>query len=281
MPASIVVALPDTASGASADFWQRRYEQSRAGAGNGLAAVLAEVLALDVTPPASGPLRALARGRVTHAVAVDPVCLLAGMDTVTMGPPPAGVAPDAARAIAATATETAAAHGFELALDDDLTGFAVAAEVLEAFAESPAALAGSGLREAFPRGPDGPRLRRLMTELQMALHAMPAPGGPVPVNALWFWGAGDAPAAAAPVALPPLHGRLAEAWGLWCWLGADGQIHRAGGGGFARGGVRIVGADDADSAAAWLERNAHSAHIVFADGRVAEPLRRRWWRWRR
>ena len=48
----------------------------------------------------------------------------------------------------------------------------------------------------MPGGSAGPKLRRLMTELQMLLHEHPVnlrrqARGAAPINALWLWGAGQ------------------------------------------------------------------------------------------
>ena len=53
--------------------------------------------------------------------------------------------------------------------------------------------------EAMPRGNDGARLRRLMTELQMQLHEHPLNqrrerSGLLPANGVWLWGSGSVPA---------------------------------------------------------------------------------------
>ncbi|MET0658832.1 MAG: hypothetical protein ABW110_11820 [Steroidobacteraceae bacterium] len=54
--------------------------------------------------------------------------------------------------------------------------------------------------EAMPRGNDGPRLRRLMTELQMQLHEHSLNqrrerSGLLPANGVWLWGSGALPPA--------------------------------------------------------------------------------------
>jgi len=56
----------------------------------------------------------------------------------------------------------------------------------------------SGLRGAQPQGRDARRLIQLSTELQMVLHEHPSQrrriaANQLPINALWFWGAGEPP----------------------------------------------------------------------------------------
>lgn len=70
--------------------------------------------------------------------------------------------------------------------------------VLHAETCAPEAAARLPFVEAMPRGPDGPRLRRLMTELQMQLHEHPVNrrrerAGLLAANAVWLWGAGELP----------------------------------------------------------------------------------------
>ncbi|HET9818884.1 MAG TPA: phosphoglycerate mutase [Rhodanobacteraceae bacterium] len=62
----------------------------------------------------------------------------------------------------------------------------------------PAVALGVNLLECLPEGNAGRRWRHLFNEAQVALHAHPvndarAAAGKLPVNALWFWGAGPLP----------------------------------------------------------------------------------------
>lgn len=53
---------------------------------------------------------------------------------------------------------------------------------------------GQDAEPALPSGAGGSAVRRAMNELQMWLHESPlVAGAPVPPNALWLWGASDAP----------------------------------------------------------------------------------------
>jgi hypothetical protein len=64
---------------------------------------------------------------------------------------------------------------------------------------NPETAAAASMHETMPSGRDAPGIRRLMTELQMTLHAHPLnarreqAGAPV-VNAAWLWGGGRRPA---------------------------------------------------------------------------------------
>ena len=66
--------------------------------------------------------------------------------------------------------------------------------------------AGTKISAAMPHGPDAPRWRRWMNEVQMALHECPVNvererRGAAPINSVWPWGGGSLPpAAGAPVA---------------------------------------------------------------------------------
>ncbi|HEY9148194.1 MAG TPA: hypothetical protein VIQ22_04220 [Gammaproteobacteria bacterium] len=59
---------------------------------------------------------------------------------------------------------------------------------------------GSPVREVLPRGEDAMTWQRVMTEIQMVLHASPVNAergvtGELAVNSLWFWGGGALPEA--------------------------------------------------------------------------------------
>lgn len=74
-----------------------------------------------------------------------------------------------------------------------LTGDAPLAEFV-----SPADALGVDMLACLPRGDSGRAWRRLFNEVQIALHTHPlnaarAAAGKLPVNALWFWGAGALP----------------------------------------------------------------------------------------
>ena len=87
--------------------------------------------------------------------------------------------------------------------------------------------AGTKISAAMPRGPDAPRWRRWMNEVQMALHECPVNvererRGAAPINSVWPWGGGS---------LPPASGASApfvQAWsddalvrGLACHAGIE------------------------------------------------------------
>ena len=60
------------------------------------------------------------------------------------------------------------------------------------------AVTGRDVRLSLPQGPDSPRWRRILTEIQMLLHAHPAndareTSGHAPVNSVWLWGGGTLP----------------------------------------------------------------------------------------
>ena len=88
----------------------------------------------------------------------------------------------------------------------------VALEAPARMATTPLSLAaGAGISTAMPRGPDAPRWRRWMNEVQMALHDCPVNAererrGAAPINSVWPWGGGS---------LPPVSGAPApfvQAW---------------------------------------------------------------------
>ena len=88
----------------------------------------------------------------------------------------------------------------------------VALEAPARMATTPLSLAaGAGISAAMPLGPDAPRWRRWMNEVQMALHDCPVNAererrGAAPINSVWPWGGGS---------LPPVSGAPApfvQAW---------------------------------------------------------------------
>jgi hypothetical protein len=121
-----------------------------------------------------------------------PVRLVAGMASVHFDPGgPVEITPEVAAA-------TAARHGVEWS-DSALTLVALGGTLLvraatahTAQTRDPATLAGLGLAEGRPLGPDALRLERVMTELQMWLHDRPLVGvDGRAANGLWLWGGGD------------------------------------------------------------------------------------------
>jgi hypothetical protein len=124
----------------------------------------------------------------------SPVHLAAGLSTVRLhGAGVLALAPATAAQLAARwqrefGAEEAALHACDGQLLLQLPG------EREARCRDPDTLAGCDLGESLPEGRDGARLRRLMTELQMWLHADPPRSlEGVAVNALWPWGGGRAP----------------------------------------------------------------------------------------
>jgi hypothetical protein len=168
-------------------------------------------------------------------VAIDPVCLQAGMrDMQISHPEPPGLECGDARRLAAAIT---------VLLDDDsdarlrrlrlevaapnrwyLSG--ATADRLRMVADAPAVAAATALQAALPTGEDAALVRRLMTEIQMVLHAHPvnaarADAGLPPVNSVWMHGAGSQPVIRRR-ALPALVTDDPVLRGVWRLAGAGG-----------------------------------------------------------
>ena len=137
----------------------------------------------------------------------DPVHLRPDVaDLVLFDAVDAGVSSEEARALAETVNE-ALRPGGPLVHAAHPHRWYVALEAPARMATTPLSLAaGAGVSAAMPRGPDAPRWRRWMNEVQMALHDCPVNAdrerrGAAPINSVWFWGGGSLPpAVGAPVA---------------------------------------------------------------------------------
>lgn len=95
---------------------------------------------------------------------------------------------------------TIAAHlrasGFELVRTAAAEWLVHSEQPLDVYSVAPDVAAANPLEDVMPRGADAPRLRRLMTELQMLLHEHPVSvarlqRGAPEINAIWFHGAGE------------------------------------------------------------------------------------------
>jgi len=128
-----------------------------------------------------------------------PVHYFAGLDSVRLHPAgllqlsaaaQAALVRDFGRVFGEAPWRLQAAGGRELLLSG---------EVPAAGGEDPAFFLGRDPREGLPRGAGAATLRRLGVEIEMWLHEHPInqerqARGELPVSALWFWGAPDAPA---------------------------------------------------------------------------------------
>ena len=205
----------------------------------------------------------------------DPVHLRPDVaDLVLFDAMDAGVSSEEARALAETVNE-ALRPGGPLVHAAHPYRWYVALEAPARMATTPLSLAaGAGISAAMPRGPDAPRWRRWMNEVQMALHDCPVNAererrGAAPINSVWPWGGGSLPPASrAPASregrsLPPLSGAPApfvQAWSDDALV--RGLAHHAG---IECGALPGDGASPGD-AGAWLDSAPRpGAHLIAFD----------------
>lgn len=181
-----------------------------------------------------------------------------------------------------------AASGWCLRLPDGVAG--------AAFVRPQEAL-GADLLECLPRGDAGRPWRRLFNEAQVALHAHPVnaarkAAGKLPINALWFWGAGALPQVAVAALTQAfsddaaLRG-LAKLAGIGCSESTPSIVEAT-----ACAGGALLDLDapaptlDVDAWLACFQRSLRNRHVdavapTFADGArfcVRHAHRLRWWR---
>lgn len=161
---------------------------------------------------------------------------------------------------------------------------------LPAFA-APAEALGANLLEQLPRGDAGRRWRALFNEAQIVLHSHPVNmarrgRGVMPVNALWFWGAGALPAwvktrVELAISDDPIVHALAGRAGVRIEALAPGALDQ-----LARGTntlLDLASRASAQTEAAWLSLvlrsgRTRAVNIAFASG---ERFRiKPWHRWR-
>ena len=131
----------------------------------------------------------------------DPVHLRPDIaDLVLFDAEDAGISSDEARALAETVNEAFRPGGPFVDAAHPHRWY-VALEAPARMTTTPPSLAaGARVSAAMPYGPDAPRWRRWMNEVQMALHECPTNvererRGAAPVNSVWLWGGGRLPPA--------------------------------------------------------------------------------------
>ncbi len=209
--------------------------------------------------PAAGPAQLFAAQGATprgYACVASPLHYVAGMTNVHL--PPAGLLRlDAAEAavLVQDFARVFADGGQRLIAGPDGSLCCLFDRPYDASTSDPESVIGCDIGMHLPSGPDGPRLRRLMSEIEMWLFEHPVnlarAGRPeLPITGLWLWDGGPTLAR-----LPPLPawvvGRdaLFSAWQRECAAGERGS------------GLVVVGA--APGTAAWRE---------FESGRLVRLL---------
>ena len=125
----------------------------------------------------------------------------------------------------------------------------------------------------LPQGPDAADYRRLVSEIEMALHDHPVnkqrvQEGLQPVNSLWLWGGGELPDAGN-TDLPMLFADDPLFKGYWMLVGAPKQAWTGSfesGGGVVVDGTRDPGSTLEALVAALNSRRLRQATLLFADG---------------
>ena len=179
-------------------------------------------------------------GRAGPWLRVDPVHLRPDVaDLVLFDAVDVGISIEEARALAETVNAALRPGGPSMDAAHPHRWY-VALDVPARMATRPLSLArGERVSAAMPRGPDAPRWRRWMNEVQMALHDCPVNAererrGAAPINSVWPWGGGSLPAACgAPASegagsFPPAPG-TPVAGGMPAFAGRGGSPHAAAG----------------------------------------------------
>jgi len=181
------------------------------------------------------------------ACIATPVHLSAGMRSVAMAADGIlNLAPGEAAALSADFNRVFGGAGVRLSVGRGALLCCLFDDRIEVITHDPEEVAGNDVFDFQPTGPDGARLRRLMSEMEMWLFDHPvnrarAAQETQPVTGLWLWGGGSAGEA-----LPPVRGWCAGRDPFFAAFGSELEYPRA-----ADSGVVVCaeqpGSDD------WLE----------------------------
>ena len=174
------------------------------------------------------PIAGTIVGRSGHWAMATPTHLLAGLEHVHLDP--AGLpllSAEEQLALGRTFNEVFGADGLRLSFVQG-EGLLELPRDVNATSHDPRDLIGCDAGRGMPEGPDGPWLRRLMTEIQMWLHTHPmnaerSARGAAPVNALWIWGHGQPSRLVEPPRLPRIHSDDAFLRCTWQQAGAANE----------------------------------------------------------
>ena len=127
-----------------------------------------------------------------------PIHLRAGMSNVTL--PQDGIlamAPGEAEALATDFNRVFGGADLQLSVSRSGELLYLSREPLQVATHDPEVVAGRDVFDFQPAGPAGPRLRRLMSEMEMwlfdhAVNRFRAAGAVPPITGLWLWGGGAA-----------------------------------------------------------------------------------------
>lgn len=149
-----------------------------------------------------------------------PVHLDAGLTHVHMSARPVSLSSEEWRTVGAEFNRLFAADGFHLSTATDVAAFLATSNPIEANTTDPTRVLGQDIEPALPTGPEGKRLRRLMTGVQMWLHDHPVnearrQRGEPAVNGFWIWGGGLEPEFLSVAPLPRLASADPYLVGLW------------------------------------------------------------------
>lgn len=294
-----LAAEPETAVAAAERRWLARARLGRSDPGEDL---LPRILRMLSLPPPDGGLAALRFWEQTGKppqgwlAAADPVYFETRMNDVRLRAFPESELPaDDVHAIFERLQDVLGAPQLPTFASSGATGYLHLETPIATAAMSPAAADGASPDRFLPEGPAAYAHDRLHSEVQMCLYdaavnARRIASGRLPVNALWFWGGGAAPAAVRR-ALPALFAADEVVRGYWrsstargeAWPGSFGACLESAGGGFV---AVVPGTAELQSRVAELRSmlargKLHRLTLLFRGGLSAE-LRRgdrfRFWR---
>ncbi len=241
-------------------------------------------------PVAAGALKGVnapVRGR--WASVATPVHLTAGMTSVSM--PRDGILtlePDEAGALAADFNEVFAGSGVRMAVGRAATLMCLFDEALEVETHDPESVLGHDVFEQQPAGVHGPRLRRLMSEIELWLFDHPKnrarrAHGRSAITGLWLWGGAEIG-----TAVPAVHGWTAGQDAFFSAFGAAIRWPTEGGNGvvacaFEPGSVEWEAIESgwlSPAAAALRSRRIQRLELSAAGVRISvmPGLNLRFWR---